>query len=289
MELFNNKYWFKGNTHTHTTLSDGILSPDESADIYRKHGYDFIAITDHMKLFKGYEADNFIVFPGAEYHINDFKSKKAYHIVGIGMKKDIEYKTFMTPQYYIDQIIKNSGFAIIGHPAWSLMSHTDIMGLKGYMGIEIWNTVSETKSARGDSSEIIDLLAAQGCRKIIFAADDTHFYDDELFGGYIMVNCNEFSSSDIIENIKEGNFYCSQGPEIKTIKYDNNKVYVETSPVEKIKFYTDTFYCDDRVCSGNADITYANYEIKDTDSVLRIECVDSKGKRAWSQFINFKK
>ena len=38
----NNRKWFKGNLHTHTNLSDGRLSPEESIALYRENGYDFI-------------------------------------------------------------------------------------------------------------------------------------------------------------------------------------------------------------------------------------------------------
>ena len=45
-----NRKWFKGNLHTHTNRSDGRLSPEESVALYREHGYDFMALTDHWKL-----------------------------------------------------------------------------------------------------------------------------------------------------------------------------------------------------------------------------------------------
>ena len=37
----------KGNLHTHTHLSDGLLSPEAVIARYRQLGYDFLAITDH--------------------------------------------------------------------------------------------------------------------------------------------------------------------------------------------------------------------------------------------------
>jgi len=41
--------WVRGNTHTHTTCSvnDGMTSPAETAEWYWRHGYGFLAITDH--------------------------------------------------------------------------------------------------------------------------------------------------------------------------------------------------------------------------------------------------
>jgi predicted metal-dependent phosphoesterase TrpH len=39
--------WLKGNTHTHTTYSDGDSSPETVVDWCVDHGYDFIFLTDH--------------------------------------------------------------------------------------------------------------------------------------------------------------------------------------------------------------------------------------------------
>ena len=39
--------FFKGNMHCHSTVSDGALAPQELKELYRAHGYHFIAFTDH--------------------------------------------------------------------------------------------------------------------------------------------------------------------------------------------------------------------------------------------------
>ena len=47
-DLFGINRW-KINLHTHTTRSDGSRTPEEVAEIYKKAGYDVIAVTDHWK------------------------------------------------------------------------------------------------------------------------------------------------------------------------------------------------------------------------------------------------
>lgn len=42
----------KGCLHTHTTCSDGKMTPQQVADAYETRGYDFIAFTDHDYLLK---------------------------------------------------------------------------------------------------------------------------------------------------------------------------------------------------------------------------------------------
>jgi len=45
--------WFKGNTHTHTLWSDGDDLPESVADWYKRHGYDFLVLSDHNILSRG--------------------------------------------------------------------------------------------------------------------------------------------------------------------------------------------------------------------------------------------
>ena len=45
--LYKEGTYKKGNLHTHTTWSDGMHTPAETAKHYRSKGYDFLALTDH--------------------------------------------------------------------------------------------------------------------------------------------------------------------------------------------------------------------------------------------------
>jgi len=62
--------WLKGNLHTHTTLSDGPLSPDATIERYRSLGYDFLSITDHRRNGADFNRDDgdFVVLGGVELH-----------------------------------------------------------------------------------------------------------------------------------------------------------------------------------------------------------------------------
>lgn len=45
--------WFKGNLHTHSLWSDGNDFPEMIVDWYRKHDYQFVALSDHNILSQG--------------------------------------------------------------------------------------------------------------------------------------------------------------------------------------------------------------------------------------------
>ena len=42
-----NGQFYKANMHTHTTWSDGNLTPEEVRDLYRNAGYQIVAFSDH--------------------------------------------------------------------------------------------------------------------------------------------------------------------------------------------------------------------------------------------------
>jgi hypothetical protein len=41
------RFW-RGNLHTHSTLSDGALEPERVINAYRGAGYDFMCLSDHF-------------------------------------------------------------------------------------------------------------------------------------------------------------------------------------------------------------------------------------------------
>ena len=67
MKLFDpDKPFFKGNLHTHTTNSDGRMSPEEVTRRYQEAGYDFLALTDHWKrtFEQPHFYENMLLLPG---------------------------------------------------------------------------------------------------------------------------------------------------------------------------------------------------------------------------------
>ena len=63
------KRWYKGNLHSHTTNSDGVWTPEQSAKNYRDAGYSFLCFSDH-DLYTDYRRElgekNFLILPGVE-------------------------------------------------------------------------------------------------------------------------------------------------------------------------------------------------------------------------------
>lgn len=284
-EIFNTiGNWYKGNLHMHTQRSDGRLSPEDAVQIYRKAGYDFIALTDHWVQSKTKMEDGLLVLSGCELDTGDMVHSPVFHIVGAGMESEIslERSSALSPQQIIDAINAAKGMAILAHPAWSVTIPADAMALTGLCGAEIYNSISGLpwNGQRADSSLYFDIWAAQGKLFRCMAADDSHFYNGEHTRSFIMVNAKELSADSIKESIRSGNFYASQGPQFHSITVDKDVIEVNCSDVASIVFYSNTVWCEDRVTTGG--VNSASYHIKPTDQYVRVELVDSNGRRAWS-------
>ncbi len=287
LKLYNTEMqWYKGNTHTHTTKSDGQKDPDEVIALYKEQGYDFLAITDHRKYMPLQEQDSFTLIPATEFHMNNIEGRKAFHIVGLGIEKELFTSDENTPQELIDMILEAGGLPILAHPAWSFLTHDDLAELQNYEHIEIYNSVSEFYSFRGNSSEVVDSLAACGLTKHLIACDDTHFYKKEFAKGFIRVQSPSLSSRDLVQSIAEGKYYSSQCPAFKQIEVSEGGVQVSCSPVKKIIFLSDAFYAQNRVVEADEGqlITEAEYKYNNLDTYLRVELVDEHGNHAWSNY-----
>ena len=281
------KPWYKGNLHTHTTVSDGRKSSDEAAAFFRGAGYDFICLTDHRKTGALPAIDGLLVIPGAEYDINDAKARSAWHITAINMAEPFDMAGVTTPGGIVANINKAGALAVLAHPAWSLLTHEGIMELRGLEAIEVFNGISEAYGNRGDSASYIDALASKGFIRPLLAVDDSHFYDKDALIGFTMVNTDDFTPDGVVDAIRAGRSYASQGPVIRQISINDGVVTVECGPLKRICFMTDSFWDFDRVadCVNGEPIIRAEYKIKPSDTWLRVEGEDFTGKKCWSNVI----
>ena len=282
------KKWYKGNLHTHSTNSDGRLSPEEVIGLYREEGYDFLALTDHWFMGEERQEENFLLLSGAEYDVGNNVRDGIYHVVGIGMQKEPKLEKGpelqeKQAQLMIDRIHEAGGIAILAHPAWSMNRASEVRLLKDLDGCEIYNTTSGVPwNCRPYSGIILDELAAQGYVLPCMAADDAHHYTGDETKSYLMVQADELSRDAILEAIAQGRFYASQGPRFWIEKKDNSLI-VHSTPVKEIVFFTDAVWSDDRATVGEC-VEEAVYEIQPHETFVRVELKDAVGNRAWSNF-----
>jgi len=285
--------WFKGNLHTHTTLSDGLLSPEGTASLYADKDYDFLFITDHGKVVDPEELNeiisrDLIVVPGVEIGCGRSEVNTGYHIVGLNVCQAIESRD---PQSVIDEIVREGGEAVIAHPYWSALTVNDLLGLNGYLGIEIFNTICHFAVGKGYSTTHWDNLLDRERSILGFAVDDAHCHSKPhrpLDAGYawVRVKAGSPGTRDIMDALKSGLFYSSNGPEILDVEVTKESVIVKSSPARAVTFMTKNGR-GERFTAVSEPIIESKYEIRGNEKYLRIEVENDKGGTAWTNPIIF--
>jgi hypothetical protein len=284
--------WYKGNIHTHSTFSDGTKTVEELVKLYKKAGYDFLSITDHGKVVDVLHLtkENFLMIPGEEICIGTSNSLTPYHIVALGIEKTLPFKDFdyaLDPQRVIEKINHLGGLAILAHPYWSGLNHSDMMKIGNYHGVEIYNTSCDYERNTGSSEVHIDGLIAAGQTPLLYASDDHHGAEGgnaplDACVAWISVKAKSLTFENIMNSIDNGHFYSSNGPEIKSISINKDGVInLECSPVKYISFIS-TPSLGLKFHAMEKPLTKASYPGRKGERYIRIEIQDFDGKKAWS-------
>ena len=210
--LDGNKKQFKANLHCHSNLSDGALTPEELKRVYKEHGYDVLAITDHCRpcdhsdltdedflMLTGYEA---YIRPSKsctydvwspEVHLNLFAKEphnlkyvcynsnsckyfpKERHseLEKVGSEKQREYTTEYVNEF-IRTAVENGYLVAYNHPFWSMESEERILSYKGYFSLEIFNTGSYKLNGIENAEQLYDKMLRLGYSVGCHGGDDNH-------------------------------------------------------------------------------------------------------------------
>ena len=112
--------WYRGNLHTHTINSDGDSSPYDVMGWYKRHGYQFLVLTDHNTFtdpapYDTNPNDNFLLVGGEE-----ITNAKTVHVNALGISRVIPAQSGGTAtellQASIDAVRAQNGVPLINHP-----------------------------------------------------------------------------------------------------------------------------------------------------------------------------
>jgi hypothetical protein len=278
--------WLKGNTHTHTTLSDGKVTPNDRLKQYLDHGYDFLAITDHLKVFdsKDNPYSDLVVINALEFHPQHPSSHSGdWHFIALDVEANPEkVSTETSAQIQVNQFKKQGGYIVLCHPYWCSFSREELKMIKGIDAVEVYNSVCEKLNGKGDSSSEFDSLLLLGDRPHAIASDDCHDID-ECFGGWIVVKAANKDKDSIMNAIRRGAYYSSCGPEFMNLEFKNGEVHVECSNVKKISFISRAQSGAQFKAKEDEFLTSASMQTKRFNKFVRVQIEDQYGKKAWSQ------
>ena len=307
--------WFKGNLHSHTTVSDGKWTPEQAVGEFRRHGYSFLCLSDH-NIYTDYRQkfneDSFITLPGTEAAAVLYDASgncvKTHHINGIlgtsAMQKEAVKPLLQHGQLYgpfvyhgtwngqkaaqdiIDDLHARGCIVTYNHPVWSRVEPEEVTGLSHIDMLEIYNYNTVNESGTGYDTTFWDNMLRSGRRQNADAADDNHNGGqfDDAFGGFIMVRAGELTQDAVITAILNGNYYSSSGPEIYDWEVTQNQVSVKCSPAQRVNFIMDGYVGAGTtvIAHGKQLLTECTAELHGPEHYVRIECMDEKGRVAWT-------
>lgn len=282
--------FYRGNLHTHSTLSDGKLPLAEVVGLYRDHGYDFLSMTEHHQArydwpivdTRHFRRPGFTTLIGAELHAPALENGDLWHILAVGLPLDFTPPAAGEDGPRLAARAREAGaYVAIAHPYWYNLSETDALSLEAAHAVEVWNYGSAVEVDRGDSWYMSDLLSQRGRRLSACSTDDAHCAIADYRGGWVQVRAEANEPQALLAALKAGHCYSSSGAELRDVRVEGGRIYVACSPARMVAVTGRAGRS--AFVAGQTDLTEAELPLtKFEGSWCRVTVADAAGGRAWS-------
>lgn len=300
--------FLKGNTHTHTSRSDGKLAPSEALGWYRDHGYDFVVLTDHNMIpiasdLRGIETARFTVIRGEEvtYNLRHLDgSSRPVHVNGLCLAKKVPVARKLSPLEALRRAVfdvrkQEHAVAQVNHPNFRYALDFGLIR-RAFRGeplrrrpqlLEIANQhplVNNAGDARRPSVERLwDRLLSTGHRLYGVASDDMHDYEETPPGqGWVQVASLERDERSICAALEAGHFYSSTGAELNSIRVRESELVIEVAGKEAREALTEFIGSGGRLLATRKG-PRASYSLSGGERYVRARVSLPSGKQAWVQ------
>lgn len=309
--------FYKVNLHCHSTISDGNLTVEQLKDIYKAQGYSAVAFTDHQVFLTHNDLtdDEFVALNGYEVDVSggsialgtmktchfccvalDDKLEiqriyyKGRHLIknidGANLDPNQDYRICDYHPEYISELMEeardNGFFVTYNHPAWSLETYEEYGHYHGMHAMEIVNFGCVVEGYEDHNERVYDEMLRSGERIYCIATDDNHNKTQDSFGGFTMIKADQLSYKDLTGALLKGDFYASEGPEIKELWYEDGQVHIRTSDAVKITYGAGRRKAKAVYPEGAEAITEASFNVVPEDICFRLTVYDKTGKKAYT-------
>lgn len=208
-----------------------------------------------------------------------------------------DYEREYTKECINDMIKKgkeNGFFVTYNHPTWSGERYPEYMSYEGMDAMEISNYSSAANGYDEYNGRCYDDMLCGGKKIYCVSADDNHNLQPDggvkcdSFGGYICAFVKKLDYKSLTDALLNGHFYsvtgtCThEGPKIKSLSFEDGKLYVKTSEAAKICFICNSKRCQSSLAENGKSVTEAVFNVYENEEYFRIEVYDEKGYRAYS-------
>lgn len=293
--------WYKGNTHAHTTESDGDSPPEVVARWYKDHGYDFLVLSDHNVFTDpatlAHLVDStFLLVPGEEL-TSSFESRPV-HVNGLNIPGLVEARSAETLvgtiQANVDAVREVEGVPHVNHPnfRWAFGA-AELAQVERDRLLEIYNGHPLVHNEGGGGvlgmEAVWDSLLTGGKRIYGIAVDDAHHFQGEFARdrsnpgrGWVAVKAAALEAGALMAALEDGLFYASSGVALDDVVVSERRFEVHVRPRGDFRFTTIFIGAGGRELARTGD-NPAVYELTDDVGYVRARVTDSMGYHAWTQ------
>lgn len=288
--------WFKGNTHTHTSKSDGDTAPAEVARWYADRDYDFLIITDHDQITE-VSAPGILLIRGEE--VTDHLPKKPLHVNALGLREVVKPQSGTSPvevlQRNVDAIRAAGGVPVINHPnfGWAFGA-AELKVLENVNLVEIasGHPLVNMNGGGGAPSmeEIWDDVLTSGVKMYGVGVDDSHyfrcgrtdFYQPLPGQSWIVVRAGALTPKAILGAMEAGDFYASTGVKLEDVAFAGSSLTISIVEEGGAKYTTEFIGSGGKVLHRSFE-NPAAFRIPEGQAYVRARVTDSNGRKAWVQ------
>jgi hypothetical protein len=251
-QTFDATSFVRGNLHAHTNRSDGDSSPEEVIAWYRRHGYAFLAISDHNRFFDprrfpSLQNDGFRLVSGEEITMRG--AGRQVHVNAVCTRQRIGGGTFRSAAEALAwasaEVARQDGVAIVNHPNFDrALRPPDVLAAERAPLIEIMSRhpyVYSAGTAERPPAEIFwDYALGAGLRRMAVAVDDMHHLraaggkPARAGGAWIEVFATQPEPSAICEALRRGRLYATTGALVRRIKVSESTYSIWTAVPDSV-------------------------------------------------------
>jgi hypothetical protein len=205
---------FKGDLHTHTLASDGVLTAEELGQHALRHGLDFLAVTDHNQMVSQDALPHIAgltMIPGVEW--SHYQGHANF--LGVDQPYDGPYFTdnLEATRAIFDTARERGALITLNHPFEESCPYQFDLDQLPFDVLEVWNGPMRESNLR--SLALWQQLLAAGKKIPVCGGSDYH--RDRLFqilgGPTTCVYAHSASPADILMALQQGHSFITFSPE----------------------------------------------------------------------------
>lgn len=181
-------------------------------------------------------------------------------------------------------------FVTYNHPQWSQESKEQYCSYHGMHAMEIVNYSSVCIGNDDRNGHIYDQMLREGERIFCIATDDNHdsfpmtHPQCDSFGGFTVILADELKYTEVTKALTNGDFYASEGPEIKRLYVEDGIAHIETSDAARIIMQTGGRFCAVATAETvGKTLNAADFKVDDRCiDYIRFTVCDGHGKEAYT-------